>query len=127
VRVRDIMTSSVITVSGDTPTVEAGKIMEFHEVQRLPVVDRGKLVGLVSERTLEREAPSQAASLSRWELGDLLSKMAVTPPRCSRNSASWGFQPTPRSSSLTLRPCSHTSLFDWSRCSTRQSLFFRFG
>jgi len=77
-RVRDIMTSNVITVSSDTPMVEAGKMMEFHRIERLPVVDRGKLVGIVTKEILERAAPSQATSLTRWELGHLLSRMKVS-------------------------------------------------
>lgn len=76
-RVRDIMTSNLMTVSSDTPMVEAGKIMEFHRIQRLPVVDRGKLVGIVTREMLERAAPSQATSLTRWELSHLVSKMKV--------------------------------------------------
>lgn len=76
-RVRDIMTSNVITVSSDTAMVEAGKIMEFHRIERLPVIDRGKLVGIVTKDTLEKAAPSQATSLSRWELSHLVSRMKV--------------------------------------------------
>ncbi|MBL7119957.1 MAG: CBS domain-containing protein [Dehalococcoidia bacterium] len=75
--VRDIMTSNLITVSSDTLMVEAGKIMEFHRIERLPVVDKGKLVGLVTKDILDKAAPSEATSLSRWELRHLLGKMQV--------------------------------------------------
>jgi len=77
VLVRDIMTSNVITVASNTPMIEAGKIMEFHRIERLPVVDKGKLVGIVTKDMLERAAPSQAISLTRWELSHVLSKMTV--------------------------------------------------
>jgi len=70
--VSDIMTTNVITVSSDTLMVEAGKIMEFHHLERLPVVDRGKLVGIVTKNRLLRNYPSQATSLSHWELNYLL-------------------------------------------------------
>jgi len=75
--VRDIMTSNVITVSSDTLMIEAGKMMEFHRIERLPVVDRGKLVGIVTRGELERATPSQATSLTRWELSHLLGKMKI--------------------------------------------------
>jgi len=75
--VRDVMTSNVITVPSDTPMVEAGRIMEFHRIERLPVVDRGKLVGIVTKDILQKTGPSQATSLSRWELGYILGKMTV--------------------------------------------------
>lgn len=75
--VKDVMTTNVITVSPDTLMVEAGRIMEFHNIQRLPVVDKGKLVGIVTRNRLLRYYPSQATSLSHWELNYLLAKIRV--------------------------------------------------
>ncbi|MCJ7515398.1 MAG: CBS domain-containing protein [Dehalococcoidia bacterium] len=76
-KVRDVMTWNVATVSGDTPIMEARKIMDAHGVRRLPVVDRGKLVGMVSKERITRSAPSPATSLSVWEINYLLAKMTV--------------------------------------------------
>jgi len=74
---KDIMTTNVITIPSDTPIMEAKKIMDFHRIERLPVVDRGKLVGIVTKDTLLRAGPSEATSLSVWELNYLLAKMTV--------------------------------------------------
>ncbi|MDY7019247.1 MAG: CBS domain-containing protein [Chloroflexota bacterium] len=74
---KDIMTTNVITIPSDTPVMEAKKIMDFHRIERLPVVDRGKLVGIVTKDSLLRAGPSEATSLSVWELNYLLAKMAV--------------------------------------------------
>ncbi len=76
-KVRDVMTWNVVTVSSDTPIMEARKIMEAHNIRRLPVVDRGKLVGIVSKERIARTGPSPATSLSVWEINYLLSKMTV--------------------------------------------------
>lgn len=76
-KIRDVMTWNVITVSSDTPIMEARKIMEVHNVRRLPVVDRGKLVGMVSKERIVRSGPSPATSLSVWEINYLLAKMKV--------------------------------------------------
>ena len=75
--VRDIMTTNVITIPSDALMVEAGKIMDFHRIERLPVVDRGKLVGIVTKSTLDKAGPSQATSLTRGELNYLLAKITV--------------------------------------------------
>lgn len=75
--VRDVMTWNVITVSSDTPIMEARKIMETHNILRMPVVDKGKLVGMVSRERIARTGPSPATSLSVWEINYLLSKMTV--------------------------------------------------
>jgi len=50
VQVRDVMDSDPITVTPDTPTVEAIELMRERQVACLPVVKEGRLVGLVSER-----------------------------------------------------------------------------
>ena len=75
--VRDVMTWNVVTVSSDTPIMEARKIMEAHKILRMPVVDKGKLVGMVSRERIVRAGPSPATSLSVWEINYLLAKMTV--------------------------------------------------
>ena len=76
-KVRDVMTWNVVTVTSDMPIMEARKIMDAHGVRRLPVVDRGKMVGMVSKERITRTAPSPATSLSVWEINYLLAKMTV--------------------------------------------------
>jgi acetoin utilization protein AcuB len=76
-KIRDIMTWDVVTVSSDTPIMEARKIMNAHNVRRLPVVDKGKLVGMISRDGITRASPSPATSLSVWEINYLVAKMTV--------------------------------------------------
>jgi acetoin utilization protein AcuB len=76
-KVRDVMTWNVVTVTSDMPIMEARKIMDAHGVRRLPVVDKGKMVGMVSKERITRTAPSPATSLSVWEINYLLAKMTV--------------------------------------------------
>lgn len=75
--VRDIMTMNVVTMPSKTSIADAKKIMEAHRIRRLPVVDRGKLVGIVTEHRLEAYIPSKATSLSVWEIGYLLGTTLV--------------------------------------------------
>ena len=75
--IRDIMTYNVVTVPSNTPVNHASEIMRTHRFERLPVVDKGKLVGIVTKDRLLRAAPSSATSLSVWELTYLLAKMTV--------------------------------------------------
>lgn len=57
---------------------DALDLMHKERIRRLPVVDRdGKLVGIVSERDLLHASPSDATSLSVWEIASLLSKVTV--------------------------------------------------
>lgn len=75
--VREYMNTNVITVSSDTPIQDAEKIMRDNKIRRLPVVDKGKLVGIITRDRLREVAPSPATSLSIWELNYLLAKMKV--------------------------------------------------
>lgn len=76
--VRDCMSSSVVTVTPDTPFQIALKTMHEHKFRRLPVVDKhGRLAGIVSERDLLHASPSPASSLSVWEMNYLLAKLTV--------------------------------------------------
>jgi acetoin utilization protein AcuB len=75
--VHDIMTTNVVTIPSSTSIADAKRIMEAHRIRRLPVVDKGKLVGMVTERRLESVSPSKATSLTVWELSYLLNKTSV--------------------------------------------------
>jgi len=76
-KVRNWMTPDPITVTSDTLIIDAQKIMKDHRIRRLPVVDRGKLVGIVTYRTIIEASPSAATSLSIHELNYLLLKLKV--------------------------------------------------
>ncbi len=47
--VREVMREDLVTVSPDTPTVDALELMRTNKVGCLPVVEDGKLVGLVTQ------------------------------------------------------------------------------
>jgi len=60
------------------PIQEALNLMHKEKVRRFPVVDsHGKMVGLVSEKDLLNASPSDATTLSVWEISYLLSKITV--------------------------------------------------
>jgi acetoin utilization protein AcuB len=76
--VGDRMTHPVITIPPETPLQDALNLMHKEHIRRLPVVDhRGTLIGMVSELDLLHASPSDATSLSIWELNYLLSKVTV--------------------------------------------------
>jgi acetoin utilization protein AcuB len=71
------MTSPVIFVAPDMPVQDALIQMRKDKVSRYPVMKKGKLVGIVSEDDLLNASPSDATSLSVWEINYLLSKITV--------------------------------------------------
>lgn len=71
------MTKNPITVNSETLVLDAQKIMKENNIRRLPVVDKGNLVGIVTQHDLLQASPSPATSLSVHELNYLLAKMKV--------------------------------------------------
>ncbi|MEG0410860.1 MAG: CBS domain-containing protein, partial [Erysipelotrichaceae bacterium] len=75
--VKDKMTSEPICISGDAKISEVVDIMSEHHLHRVPVVNNGKLVGLVTGSLISQKGPTKATSLSIFELNYLLSKTSV--------------------------------------------------
>jgi acetoin utilization protein AcuB len=71
------MTPDPQTVSGKTPVMEAMQRLRAGGYRRLPVMEEGKLVGIVTDKNLKEATPSKATTLSVYELNYLLSKLAV--------------------------------------------------
>lgn len=76
--VRDWMTSQVVTIRPNTTLPQAHELMTQKSVRRLPVLnDRGRLVGIITQGDVRGAEPSQATSLSMWELNYLLATVCV--------------------------------------------------
>jgi acetoin utilization protein AcuB len=73
----DVMTTNVVTMPSNTSLAEARRVMEAHHVRRVPVVDRGVLVGIVTRDQLDRVGPSQISSFNIHDLTRLLNKVTV--------------------------------------------------
>ena len=75
--VRDYMKSPVFTVTPDTLIDNAMETMREKHVRRLPVVENGKLVGLVTRKRIIEATPSPSTALTLWGLHYQLSCMKV--------------------------------------------------
>jgi acetoin utilization protein AcuB len=72
------MSHPVINIHPEMPMQEALDLMRKEHVRRFPVVDKhGRLVGIVSEKDLLNASPSDATSLSVFEINYLLQKITV--------------------------------------------------
>ncbi len=75
--VRDWMTAHPITIDRTTTLLEAHQLMQAHHIRRLPIVDHGQLVGILTLGDVREARPSEASSLSILELNYLLTKLPV--------------------------------------------------
>lgn len=71
------MSQPVISISKDMPIHDALVLFKTNSIRRAPVLQDGKLIGIVSDKDLFNASPSQATSLSIWEMNYLLSKITV--------------------------------------------------
>lgn len=76
--VRDWMTRNPKTVTPETPVMDALQTIKEGGFRRLPVMEKNKLVGIVTRKDLKDAMPSKATTLSVWELNYLLSKLTVS-------------------------------------------------
>ena len=53
-RVEDVMSRRIVSVTSDTPILKVGALMVATGIHRVPVVDGGQLVGVVSRRDIFR-------------------------------------------------------------------------
>ncbi len=57
-KVADVMTPKVITAAPDAPLHELAALMEANAIKRVPIVENGRLVGIVSRANLLRAVAS---------------------------------------------------------------------
>lgn len=64
--VRDVMTTPVVSVTPETPLHQVARLIEEKRIKRVPVLEAGRLVGIVSRADLVRRlatAPAKRAAL----------------------------------------------------------------
>ena len=75
--VRQFMTSQVFTVSPEDTVANTMALMREKKINRLPVVEKGKLIGIVTDGDLREVSPSPATTLSIFELNYLVAKTPI--------------------------------------------------
>ncbi|MEG2709017.1 MAG: CBS and ACT domain-containing protein [Vagococcus sp.] len=75
--VKDYMSEELVTTEKNTKIFDAVELMKQHDIHRLPVVENKRLVGLITEGTIQEAMPSKATSLSVYEANYLLNKTTV--------------------------------------------------
>ncbi|WP_019851593.1 CBS and ACT domain-containing protein [Desulfitobacterium sp. PCE1] len=75
--VKQFMTSRVFTVSPEDNIADTMALMREKQINRLPVVEKGKLVGIVTDGDLREVSPSPATTLSIFELNYLVGKTPI--------------------------------------------------
>jgi acetoin utilization protein AcuB len=75
--VKNWMNKPAITIDKTSSMQEAMNLMKTHRISLLPVMDKKRLVGVVTDRDLKKASPSDATTLEIHELLYLLSTIQV--------------------------------------------------
>ncbi|HZS77494.1 MAG TPA: CBS domain-containing protein [Ktedonobacteraceae bacterium] len=65
-RVADIMSCEIITVSEDTPVGEIAALLTERKIKRVPVVSEGRLVGIVSRADIVNAVAQGHLIIRQW-------------------------------------------------------------
>ena len=52
--IKDVMTPNPYTIDPDRTVLEALLMMYDHDIRRLPVIEKGKLIGIISDRDIKQ-------------------------------------------------------------------------
>ncbi len=87
-KVADVMTSDVITARPDTPLGEIAAMLERNRIKRVPIVEGGKIVGLVSRANIlqalasaTKKLPSLASADDSQLRKEVVARLAAEPWR----------------------------------------------
>ncbi|MDO5441222.1 MAG: CBS domain-containing protein [Bacillota bacterium] len=75
--VRERMTPNPITIQETASITEVTALMKENKLKKVPVLNGTKLVGVVTDKDIDRVSPSGATTLSVFEIGALLAKTTV--------------------------------------------------
>ncbi|MEJ2658912.1 MAG: CBS domain-containing protein, partial [Desulfobacterales bacterium] len=75
--VKNWMSKPAITIDVNGSMNDAIKLLKIHNIKMLPVMEKGKLVGIITDRDIKRSSASDATTLEIHELLYLISKIKI--------------------------------------------------
>lgn len=73
----DIMHTPVLSVAPNASLADAHYIMTENHVRRLPVLEDGRLVGIITISDILRAEPANAGGIPAWQMHQALGKITV--------------------------------------------------
>ena len=77
-QVRDVMTSNPTTCEPSATLVDAAKVIALEDVGSVPIVENGRLVGIVTDRDIIVRAVAEGRDVTSTTVKDVASKDLVT-------------------------------------------------
>jgi acetoin utilization protein AcuB len=78
IQVRHRMSLSPVTIKSSAPLEDAIRLLVKHNIRELPVVEHGKLIGIVTDRDIRQVSPSYPVFRDEEEIRDRLRQLTVS-------------------------------------------------
>lgn len=72
------MSLSPVTIKSSAPLEDAIRLLVKHNIRELPVVEHGKLIGIVTDRDIRQVSPSYPVFRDEEEIRDCLRRLTVS-------------------------------------------------
>jgi acetoin utilization protein AcuB len=72
------MSLSPVTIKSSAPLEDAIRLLVKHNIRELPVVEHGKLIGIVTDRDIRQVSPSYPVFRDEEEIRDRLRQLTVS-------------------------------------------------
>ena len=72
------MSLSPVTIKSSAPLEDALRLLVKHNIRELPVVEHGKLIGIVTDRDIRQVSPSYPVFRDEEEIRDCLRRLTVS-------------------------------------------------
>lgn len=87
-QIRELMTENPSTCEASTPAIEAARVMAREDVGPIPVVDGGRLVGIVTDRDLVVRVLAEGRDPETTTVGEIAtSDVEAVPPDATLDDA----------------------------------------
>jgi acetoin utilization protein AcuB len=75
--IKEWMSKSVITINQDDSLADAVKLFQTRVISMLPVLSRGKIIGILTDGDIKKASPSDATTLDKFEISSLMDKVSI--------------------------------------------------
>jgi acetoin utilization protein AcuB len=75
--IKEWMSRSVVTIDDDESLNDAITLFQTRVISMLPVLKKGKLVGIITDGDVKKAAPSDATTLDKFEMTSLIDSLSI--------------------------------------------------
>lgn len=76
--IREMMTKGAHSVAPDTPIVEAAGLMRLHDIGVVPVLEEGRIVGMLTDRDIVVQTVASGADTRRTRVSEAMSRGSIS-------------------------------------------------